>query len=132
MMVNHRGNDMDHFVIWQRIEGALVFLAGIGLFWWLDSGIAWWLALLVFFAPDLSFLAYLLGPRAGGAIYNSVHIYGFGAVLLALGVLLSLPVLAALGALWLAHSGFDRVMGYGLKSAGSFSETHMGRIGKAK
>lgn len=123
---------MTHFVLWQRIEGALVFLAGIGLLWWLDSGIAWWLALLVFFAPDLSFLGYLLGPRIGGALYNSVHIYGFGAALLALGVLASLPVLAGLGALFLAHSGFDRLMGYGLKSRESFSETHMGRIGKAK
>lgn len=122
---------MENFANWQRVEGLLVFLAGVAVFLAIDSGLGWW-ALPLFFAPDLSFLAYTLGARAGGAVYNSVHIYGFGAALLALGTILALPPLAALGALWLAHSGFDRIFGYGLKSAESFSITHMGRIGKTR
>jgi hypothetical protein len=40
------------------------------------------------------------------------------------------PLLVVLGALWLAHSGFDRMLGYGLKSPDGFSFTHLGRIGK--
>ncbi len=131
---------MTHFVLWQRLEGALVFLAalalawwiGADLAWWIGADLAWWLAVLAFFAPDLSFLFYGLGSRVGGFAYNSVHTYGFGAAVLALGLACGLPLLAALGALWLGHCGFDRLLGYGLKSRESFSDTHLGRIGKAK
>ncbi len=122
---------MQHFVVWQRAEGLVVFLAGIALFWQLDPAIGWW-AVLVFFAPDLSFFGYSLGPKIGGVIYNLVHVYAAGLVLMAIGTILAQPLLAALGALWLAHCGFDRLMGYGLKSADSFSETHLGRIGKGR
>lgn len=118
------------FVLWQRVEGALVFAAGLVLFWMAGSDLPWWAALLLFFAPDLSFAAYGLGPRIGAAIYNLVHVYALGAVLLALGGLLGWPLLAGLGALWLAHSGFDRMLGYGLKASSSFQDTHLGRIGK--
>lgn len=121
---------MSEYVVWQRIEGALVFAAGLGLFWVAGADMPWWAAVLVFFAPDLSFLAYGMGPRIGAAIYNLVHVYALGAVLLALGGLFGLPILAGLGALWLGHSGFDRMFGYGLKSSTSFQDTHLGRIGK--
>jgi len=32
--------------------------------------------------------------------------------------------------IWLAHIGFDRALGYGLKYASGFGFTHLGRIGK--
>lgn len=117
---------------WQRAEGALVLAAALALY--VAGGPAFgpgW-ALLLFFAPDLSFAAYLAGPRVGARIYNAVHIYGFGAALLALGVLLALPALSGLGLLWLAHSGFDRMLGYGLKLPQGFHDTHLGRIGRAR
>lgn len=121
---------MTHFVLWQRAEGVLVFLAGLVVFSQIDSGVVWWAAVLWFFAPDLSFLGYLLGPKIGGAIYNTVHIYAFGLIVLATGLVLTLPVITGMGALWLAHCGFDRALGYGLKSRYSFSDTHLGPIGK--
>lgn len=121
---------MTDVIVWQRAEGALVFGAGLVLFALSGSDLPWWAALLVFFAPDLSFLAYGLGPRMGSWIYNLVHVYAFGAVLLALGGLIASPLLLALGALWLGHSGFDRFFGYGLKAETSFQDTHLGRIGK--
>ncbi|MHA6688957.1 DUF4260 domain-containing protein [Devosia sp. A449] len=121
---------MSWFVIWQRFEGALVLVGALVLFWQLDSGWAWWLAIPVFFAPDLSFLAYAFGPRVGAVGYNIVHIYGFGLVLLAAGSVFAVPALAACGALFLAHAGFDRMLGYGLKALEGFSLTHLGRIGK--
>lgn len=91
----------------------------------------WWGALLIFFAPDLSFIGYGLGPRVGAFAYNTVHIYACGAVFIAVGLVFASPVLTALGALWLAHSGFDRLLGYGLKSLEGFLFTHLGRIGKS-
>ena len=32
--------------------------------------------------------------------------------------------------IWLAHIGFDRALGYGLKYSAGFGFTHLGRIGK--
>lgn len=121
---------MQGTVLWQKAEGAIIFAAGIWLYLIGAADFPWWLAILVFFAPDLSFASYLLGPKAGAFIYNLVHVYAFGAVLLVAGTALALPILSALGALWLAHSGFDRMLGYGLKSTEGFQFTHLGRIGK--
>lgn len=90
----------------------------------------WWGALLVFFAPDQSFLGYLAGPKSGAFLYNTVHIYAFGAVLIVAGLILPHAFLTVLGALWLGHAGFDRMLGYGLKLPDGFSFTHLGRIGK--
>lgn len=123
---------MQYAVIWQRVEGALVFLAGLALFWHADSSLQWWAALLIFFSPDLTFLGYILGPRYGAAFYNAAHIYALGIAILTLGIVTAMPPLVGVGALLLAHSGFDRMLGYGLKSPESFSITHLGRIGQAK
>ncbi|AEQ52951.1 DUF4260 family protein [Pelagibacterium halotolerans] len=123
---------MIHAVLWQRIEGFAVLAAGLALFVHLNDALPWWAALLIFFAPDLSFIAYALGPRVGAFCYNLVHIYGLGAALLAIGLLAAVPLAAALGALWLAHCGLDRMLGYGLKSPEGFSITHLGRIGRQK
>jgi hypothetical protein len=121
-------------VIWQRIEGALVF--GVALIFALYFGFgperpALWLMALLFFAPDVAFAAYLAGPRVGAAVYNLLHLYGFGLALAALG-LLAVPsgILVGLGLLWLAHAGFDRMLGYGLKEPSAFRDTHLGRIGR--
>jgi len=122
---------MKDVIVWQRVEGGLVFVAALVLYSQLAPVLPWWGALLVFFAPDLSFFAYGAGPRFGAWVYNLVHIYALGVVLMALGGLLGLPLLAALGTLWLAHSGFDRMLGYGLKAQTDFKDTHLGRLGKA-
>lgn len=123
---------MASVVVWQKIEGTLLFAAGLVLFWYVNESLSWWLALLLFFVPDLSFAAYLLGPKAGAVGYNAVHVYAFGGLLFAAGLALAMPLMAALGALWLAHSGFDRMLGYGLKLPDNFSSTHLGPIGKSK
>jgi hypothetical protein len=39
-------------------------------------------------------------------------------------------VALAVSPIWLAHIGFDRMLGYGLKCASGFSDTHLGRIGR--
>lgn len=121
---------MDGVILWQRAEGALVFLVGIGLYILSGATISWWGAVLVFFIPDLSFAAYLFGPAAGAALYNLLHVYAFGAVVLLGGEAAGVPLAAAFGALWLAHTGFDRMLGYGLKESRGFSFTHLGVIGR--
>ena len=122
---------MDNFVTWQRVEGALVLLSSIALFIHLDIEFSWWLTVLVFFAPDISFIAYLFGPKIGAIGYNLLHVYALGTVLLALAFIFSSVTMSALGTLWLAHSGFDRMLGYGLKSPEGFTVTHMGKVGRS-
>jgi hypothetical protein len=119
-------------VRWQRFEGGIMLLCGLAIFWPHADLMPWWGALLIFFAPDLSFAGYAAGPRVGAFVYNSVHIYAFGAVFLALFFITSAPLLAVVGGLWLAHSGFDRLLGYGLKSPDGFAVTHLGQIGKPR
>lgn len=121
---------MTQTILWQRIEGAIVFAAGILLVLHEPAWLPWWARILLFFAPDVSFIGYAFGPRWGSIFYNAAHIYGLGAALIALGAYLSLPICMAVGALWLAHAGLDRMLGYGLKSPEGFSVTHLGRIGK--
>jgi hypothetical protein len=116
--------------LWQRAEGALVFLGALAVLTQAWQPLAWWVAILAFFAPDLSFAAYLAGPKVGAAVYNAVHLYGFGLVVMALGALTDQPWITALGFLWLAHAGFDRMLGYGLKLTTGFQDTHLGRIGR--
>ncbi|SHJ11868.1 DUF4260 domain-containing protein [Wenxinia saemankumensis] len=117
-------------VRWQRAEGAILFALGLTLYTAAGAPFVWWAAILLFFVPDLSFAAYLAGPRIGAAGYNLVHFLGFGGALIAIGLLASWPVVAALGALWLGHAGFDRMLGYGLKLPDGFASTHLGRIGR--
>lgn len=38
-------------------------------------------------------------------------------------------LLLQLGALWFAHSGFDRMLGYGLKTPQGLHHTHLSLIG---
>ena len=43
----------------------------------------------------------------------------------------ALPVALPFALIWAAHIGFDRTLGYGLKSDAGFAQTHLGRIGRA-
>lgn len=115
--------------LWQQAEGAGLALAGL-----LVAALAapgWgalvWLAIL--FAPDLTMLGYLAGPRVGTMVYNLGHLYALPVLLMALGVALGSTGLIAGGGLWLAHIGIDRALGYGLKLPSGFRDTHLGRIG---
>jgi hypothetical protein len=40
------------------------------------------------------------------------------------------PLILSIAMIWLAHIGFDRALGYGLKYTSGFGFTHLGRIGK--
>lgn len=113
---------------WQRIEGAIMGLAGIALAVLVGAG-GWWVWLMLI-APDLAMFGYLAGPRVGAAAYNAAHLYASGMILALIGVAGGSAVLIAAGALWVAHVGIDRALGYGLKSPAGFQETHLGRIGR--
>jgi hypothetical protein len=80
--------------------------------------------------PDISFAAYLSGPRFGTAVYNAMHSYLIPVPLMVMGFGLRAPLLLSVAFIWLAHIGIDRALGYGLKYSTGFAFTHLGRIGK--
>ncbi|MXQ11610.1 DUF4260 domain-containing protein [Microvirga makkahensis] len=111
-----------------RLEGLALFGLGTGAY--AQTGLSWWLYAVLFFSPDLSFAGYVAGPRPGAAIYNAAHTILGPAVLLGTGLVLDPPLFLGLAAIWAAHIGFDRMLGYGLKYATSFSDTHLGPSGR--
>jgi hypothetical protein len=112
-----------------RLEG-LALLLGMTLLYAVWGG-SWWVYVLLFLAPDLSFTAYLAGPRFGAIGYNAAHSYMAPVMLMVLGFGTASPLTLSVAMIWLAHIGFDRALGYGLKYSAGFGFTHLGRIGKA-
>jgi len=117
----------------ERVEGGMALLIGLAM--WAALGYGWgWLALLLFL-PDLSAAGCLAGPRAGAVAYNLAHTYAVA--LLAVGAGWVANGYQGVEATWLgvaavfvAHIGLDRMLGYGLKYPTRFSDTHLGRIGR--
>jgi hypothetical protein len=95
------------------------------------TGRGWGFFALLFLAPDLSFVAFLAGPRVGAAAYNALHSYVGPLALVLLAGAAGQPALLPLGYVWAAHIGFDRLVGYGLKYASGFGDTHLGRMARA-
>jgi len=111
-----------------RLEGLTLMVGMVVLYATWDG--SWWVFAVLFFVPDLSFLAYLAGPRTGAIVYNIAHSYMAPVALMTLGFGLAAPLTLSIAMIWLAHIGFDRALGYGLKYAAGFSFTHLGRIGR--
>jgi hypothetical protein len=111
-----------------RLEGLTLF-AGMTLLYAVWGG-SWWIYTLLFLAPDLSFSGYLAGPRIGATVYNAAHSYMAPMALMTSGFALASPLTLSIALIWLAHIGFDRALGYGLKYAAGFSFTHLGRVGR--
>jgi hypothetical protein len=111
-----------------RAEGLSLLVAAVTLYGHLGGD--WRMFALLFLVPDLSFAGYLAGPRVGALTYNVIHAMIAPLVLAAAGIALTLPLALSLSLIWLAHIGFDRALGYGLKHAKGFGFTHLGRIGR--
>lgn len=112
-----------------RLEGLALLAAAVAAHAWLEGGC--WRFALLFLLPDLSMLGYLAGPRIGALAYNAAHAT-IGPLLLLIAGLLLAPALLPYATIWLAHIGFDRALGYGLKYAEGFGVTHLGRIGRSR
>lgn len=109
-----------------RLEGLAVL--GLALYLYARGGHSWGLLAALFLVPDLSLVAYLAGPRAGAAAYDTMHSYVGPVVVASFAMATGRPPVLAL--VWAAHIGFDRALGYGLKYATGFGSTHLGAIGR--
>jgi hypothetical protein len=111
----------------------LLHLEGLGVLAgaaWLyrDLGASWLLFALLFLAPDLFMVGYLGGTGVGAWVYNLGHTYVVPSALLVLAYYGGHPALFPIGLIWIAHIGFDRALGWGLKYGDSFKATHLGRV----
>jgi hypothetical protein len=109
-----------------RTEG--IALLALSVLLYRVNGGSWLLFGALLFAPDLSMLGYLAGPKVGAAIYNAFHTYAMPAVVGALGMLFASPLAIVVSLIWFAHIGVDQAVGYGLKYPTSFKDTHLQRV----
>src|SRR5215469_5595662 len=109
-----------------QLEGAAAL--GVACVLYSQSHGSWlWFALL-FLSPDLFMLGYIAGTKSGAFFYNLVHTYVLPACLMAVYWFTGHPWFLWLGLISLAHIGFDRLLGFGLKYETAFKDTHLQRV----
>ena len=89
---------------------------------------AWWLYAGLFFAADITMLAYKKNDKLGAALYNLTHTTSIPLALLILGIMLDLPWLVSITVIVLGHIGYDRMNGFGLKYPTGVNDTHLHRL----
>ncbi len=112
--------------IFLHAEGFFLLVTSLVLY--ANLGFSWLTFALLFLVPDVSMLGYLRDKKFGALVYNLVH-----TTTAPLGVFLSLFALGRpesywFPLIWIAHIGFDRLMGYGLKYDTAFKDTHLQRV----
>ena len=68
--------------LYLQLEGGALLALSTALYAW--GGAPWWIYAVFFFAPDISFLAYFVGPRTGAMVYNAMHTTLAPAILVAM------------------------------------------------
>lgn len=109
-----------------HIEGAAVLL--LSLYFYGYHEYSWLLFILLLFVPDLSMLGYLANNKVGAKVYNIFHTYSVVIIVIFIGIMLVQPTILAIGLIWSAHIGMDRMIGYGLKYPTEFKDTHLNRV----
>jgi len=114
-----------------KLESLGLFLLFTAVYFYLFPG-TWGFYLALFFIPDVSFILFVITKKLGAIAYNIFHHQGVMALLLMFGFWLKEYTIIKIALIFLAHSTFDRVAGYGLKYFDSFDHTHLGWVGKSK
>lgn len=113
-----------------QAEAIVPFLISLLLINRLPVHLAWWIWILIFLAPDLSMLGYLINNKIGAFTYNLFHHQLIAILIAGAGMMLKLPNIELAGLVLLGHSSLDRVMGYGFKFKQGFKYTHLGTMAK--
>jgi hypothetical protein len=114
---------------WLRLEGLVAFVAAVLVY--LQGGGHPLLLVPLLLVVDVSAAGYLAGPRVGAFTYNLAHTWAAGILVVGVGMLTGVAPLVLAGVVLAAHVGMDRFAGYGVKYSSAFSDTHLGRIGRA-
>jgi hypothetical protein len=111
---------------WLRLEGLTVLATSLGIVHVTHQ--AWWWIPLILFTPDIFMVGYAKSSPVGAFFYNLGHAYPLPMLLSLFGWHWHHPLTLALGLIWFAHIGMDRLFGYGLKYDEGFKVTHLGRL----
>ena len=106
-----------------RLEGAAVFAVAMGIY--AVYGASWWWMVGLFLVPDITLLGYLRTPRVGAVLYNIGHTYVAPLVVGGLAFAFKASLAGSIALIWVAHIGFDRMLGYGLQSPSGLQNTHL-------
>ena len=109
-----------------RVEGA--FALGVSILLYSESHTSWILFAVLFLAPDLFMLGYLVNTRIGAAVYNCVHTLFAPGILIVIAMFTSRRQFLPFAFIWTAHIGFDRMLGSGLKYPTRFNDTHLQHV----
>ncbi|MGO9844273.1 MAG: DUF4260 domain-containing protein [Candidatus Acidiferrales bacterium] len=109
-----------------HLEGAAIFI--VALCFYRAGHYPWWLFAALFLVPDVSMIGFVKNARWGSAIYNLVHTLTLPLALLGGALILGGPRWIPYALVWLAHIGFDRALGYGLKYPTVFKDTHLQHV----
>ena len=109
-----------------KSEELLLFILSLYLFSLLDF--SWWLFAALFLVPDIGMLGYLVNNKTGAVTYNITHHKAVAIICFLAGFSVNSPALQFAGLILLAHSSFDRILGYGLKTFEGFKSTHLGSL----
>ncbi|SCY40256.1 protein of unknown function [Nonlabens sp. Hel1_33_55] len=88
----------------------------------------WWLFAGLFLYPDIGMLGYTINTKIGAITYNIFHHNLTVMVLLIGGFVMEQETVMMLGVVMLAHIGFDRILGFGLKYPDAFKNTHLNKF----
>ena len=111
-----------------KLEELGVLTISLLLLYKLSIDLPWWLYVILFFSPDIGMIGYIINTKVGAATYNFLHHKATGLALIMIGMYQTNEYFLLAGLLLLAHSSFDRILGYGLKYPDSFKHTSIGDI----
>lgn len=111
-----------------RLEGMAIFIVSILTFSQLNT--SWLVFSVLFLTPDIALIGYLFSKRNGATTYNLTHSLIGPALLISAAFTSENQYAMAISCIWVAHIGFDRALGYGLKYSSGFRSTHLGIVGK--
>ncbi|WP_026584886.1 DUF4260 domain-containing protein [Bacillus sp. J33] len=109
-----------------HIEGFAIL--SLSLYVYSYNQFSWVLFVILLLAPDISMLGYILNNKVGAVLYNIFHTYSLSIGVVICGLLLSSQTVLAIGIIWTAHIGMDRMIGYGLKYPTDFKDTHLNHV----
>jgi hypothetical protein len=109
-----------------RAEGAALAAASIAAYSLTGGSLGLFLSLILI--PDVALLAYIKGPRWGAFAYNLTHGYATPLALGTASYVFGQTTFFLICLIFIAHIGIDRLLGFGLKYASAFGDTHLGQL----
>ena len=115
---------LTHPISLRRAEALIVFILGLTVYY--HNGYSWLTFTLLFFLPDAGAIGYFKSHKLGGSMYNLTHWLIWPLALGAFGVITDHASAKMVAIIWITHVCFDRMLGWGFKTGGSFYQTAMG------